>query len=102
VRRLDEVAEQVNFAEDNHERLIEAAMIALGSKVVSKNKRELARIAVDAILAVADLPRKDVNFDLIKVHGKTGGSLEDTKLINGILIEKDISHPQMRKDIQEA
>jgi len=36
------------------------------------------------------------------VQGKTGGSLEDTKLINGILIEKDISHPQMRKEIHDA
>jgi len=68
-------------------------MIALGSKVVNKNKEQMARIAVDAILSVADLGRKDVNFDLIKVHGKTGGSLEDTRLINGILIEKDMSHP---------
>lgn len=50
-------------------------MIALGSKVVNKHKAELARIAVDAILAVADLERKDVNFELIKISGKTGGSL---------------------------
>lgn len=68
-------------------------MIALGSKVVSKYKRELARIAVDAVLAVADIERKDVNFDLIKIETKTGGGIEDTKLINGILIDKDISHP---------
>jgi T-complex protein 1 subunit epsilon len=73
--------------------LIEAAMIALGSKVVNKHKAELARIAVDAILAVADLERKDVNFELIKISGKTGGSLQDTRLINGILMDKDISHP---------
>lgn len=42
-------------------------MTALGSKVVSKYKNELARIAVDAVLAVADLERKDVNMDLIKI-----------------------------------
>jgi len=68
-------------------------MTSLSSKVVNKNKSELGRIAVDAVLSVANLERRDVNFDLIKVHGKTGGSLEDTKLIDGILIEKDISHP---------
>ena len=43
-------------------------MIALGSKVVSKNKRQLAEIAVTAVLDVADKERKDVNFDLIKVN----------------------------------
>lgn len=37
-----------------------------------------AKIAVEAVLKVADLERKDVNFDLIKVQGKPGGSLKDT------------------------
>lgn len=53
----------------------------------------MAELAVKAVLQVADLERKDVNFDLIKVTGKTGGSLEDTHLVNGILIDKDMSHP---------
>ena len=53
----------------------------------------MAEIAVKAVLSVADLERKDVNFDLIKLNGKTGGSLRDTQLINGILIDKDMSHP---------
>jgi len=56
-------------------------------------KKELARIAVDAVLDVADLARKDVNLDLIKIQSKTGGSMEDTRLIEGILIDKDMSHP---------
>lgn len=102
VNRLTEISEEIDINEDNHQRLIEAAMIALGSKVVNKHKSELARIAVDAILAVADLERRDVNFDLIKISGKTGGSLQDTRLINGILMDKDISHPQMRKEIKDA
>jgi len=42
-------------------------MTALSSKVVSKNKKELAEIALKAIFSVADLERKDVVFDLIKV-----------------------------------
>jgi T-complex protein 1 subunit epsilon len=54
------------------------------------------------VLAVADLERKDVNFDLIKLNGKTGGSLADTDLIHGILIDKDMSHPQMAKEIKDA
>jgi len=77
-------------------------MIALGSKVVSKQKRMLAEIAVKAVLAVADLDRWDVNLDLIKVVGKTGLSLDDTTFINGIVIDKDFSHPQMDKEIKDA
>ena len=41
---------------------------------VNRCKRSLAEIAVKAVLAVADLERKDVNLDLIKVEGKVGGS----------------------------
>jgi T-complex protein 1 subunit epsilon len=57
---------------------------------------------VRAVLAVADLERKDVNLDLIKVEGKVGGKLEDTELVYGILIDKDMSHPQMPKRIEDA
>merc|ERR1719421_1417213 len=46
--------------------------------------------------------RRDVNFDLIKMEGKPGGSMEDTELINGIVIDKEISHPQMAKEIRDA
>ena len=60
-------AEEIDLEANEHEKLIEAGMVSLGSKVVSNNKRGLARIALDAVLSVADLTRKDVNFDLIKV-----------------------------------
>jgi len=57
----------------------------------------MAEIAVDAVLAVADLERKDVDFELIKVDGKVGGKLEETMLVKGVVIDKDMSHPQMPK-----
>jgi len=46
-------------------------MTALGSKVVSKYQRKLAEIAVSAVLSVADIERKDVNFELIKVNNNS-------------------------------
>merc|ERR1711907_872699 len=59
-------------------------------------------LLVDAVLAVADVDRKDVNFELIKVEGKVGGKLEDTRLVHGIVIDKDFSHPQMPKSLKDA
>merc|ERR1712137_1177552 len=56
----------------------------------------------ESILAVADLDRKDVNFDLIKVEGKVGGKLEDTMVIEGVIVDKDFSHPQMPKLVKDA
>ena len=69
---------------------------------VSKEHEQFAQIAVDAVLSVADLQRRDVLFDLIKVDGKVGGSLADTKLIKGVLIDKDMSHPGMPISVKDA
>ena len=57
----------------------------------------MAEIAVNAILSVADMKRRDVDFELIKIETKVGGSLEDTMLVKGVVINKDFSHPQMPK-----
>ena len=43
-----------------------------------------------------------MRLDLIKVEGKTGGRLEETTLVNGILIDKEFSHPQMPKEVTDA
>lgn len=99
---LDEIAGPVDIFEHDHENLIRTAMTALGSKIVSKCKRKLAEISVNAVLAVADLERRDVNFELIKMVTKTGGSIEDTKFVNGIVIDKEFSHPQMEKEVKDA
>ncbi|EER15488.1 T complex chaperonin, putative, partial [Perkinsus marinus ATCC 50983] len=90
------------YIKNDNEELHHAAMTALGSKIVSSRQAQMAKIATDAVLSVADLERKDVNFDLIKVEGKVGGRLEDTCLVNGIVIDKEFSHPQMPKEIKDA
>lgn len=64
---------------------------------INRCHRQMAEIAVNAILTVADMARKDVDFELIKVEGKVGGKLEDTQLIKGVIVDKEFSHPQMPK-----
>lgn len=72
-------------------------MIVYCNFSVNRCHRQMAEIAVDAIMSVADFDRKDVDFELIKVEGKVGGKMEDTMLIKGVIIDKDMSHPQMPK-----
>lgn len=64
---------------------------------INKYHRQMAEIAVQAVLAVMDPVERDVNFELIKIEGKVGGRLEDTVLVRGVVIDKDFSHPQMPK-----
>jgi len=66
---------------------------------VNRCLRQFAEIAVEAVLSVADMERRDVDFELIKVDGKVGGQLEDTILVKGVVIDKNFSHPQMPKVI---
>ena len=108
VAELERISEPLDIKSkqgEPPENLIRAAMISLGSKIISKGHnmcRKIATISVKAVLQVADLERKDVNFDMIKLAGKTGASLEETELIDGLLIDKEISHPQMPKEIKDA
>jgi len=102
VAKLDEVSDEINFSKDNTEELFRVAKTSLGSKIVSKAHDQFANIAVDAVLSVADLEPKDVDFELIKVDGKVGGSLEDTLLVKGVIIDKDFSHPQMPSEVKDA
>ncbi|GAA5830926.1 hypothetical protein JCM3766R1_006177 [Sporobolomyces carnicolor] len=102
VAELDRVGDKIEFSKEDTTELLKVAQTSMGSKIVSKAHGLFAQIAVDAVLTVADLERKDVPFDLIKVSGKVGGSLEDTTLIRGVLLDKDMSHPQMPRSVNDA
>lgn len=96
------IAKEIDIQSNDHASLRKAACTALGSKVVSGQKEQLSKICVDAVLSVAVMERRDVNFDLIKVEGKVGGKIEDSQLIHGIIVDKDFSHPQMPKVVKDA
>ena len=102
MKRLGEISDTFHYSLEEKEALVEVAMTTLSSKIVNRSHRPMAEIAVDAVLAVADIERKDVNLDLIKMDGKVGGALEDSKLVRGIVIDKDMSHPQMEKDLKDV
>lgn len=101
ISHLDKIADTFPIS-DGQEPLIQTAMTTLGSKIVSSCLRQFAEIAVDAVMSVADIERRDVNFELIKIEGKQGGRLEDTQLVRGVLIDKDFSHPQMPKQLKDV
>lgn len=105
VKHLDTIAHPFPVSRDNKEPLIRVAMTTLGSKIVNKCHRQMAEIAVDAVLTVADLEKKDVNFELIKLECKVGGRMEDTCLVKGVVVDKTMSHSQMPtvlKDVKLA
>ncbi|KRX65311.1 T-complex protein 1 subunit epsilon, partial [Trichinella sp. T6] len=101
-RHLDSISEKYPAVSDNKELLIQTAMTTLNSKIASRCVRQLAEIAVDAVLSVANFETKDVNFEMIKIVTKPGGSLEDSMLVKGVIIDKDFSHDQMKREVKDA
>jgi len=99
---LETICEKFADPRKDLEPFIRTAMTTLGSKIVNRCHRQMAEIAVDAVMAVADMERRDVDFELVKMEGKVGGKLEDTMLIKGVLVDKDMSHPQMPKSVKDA
>lgn len=99
---LDSISDIFPVDPNNLEPLIQTAMTSLNSKIVNRCLRQFAEISVDAVMSVADLERKDVCFELIKIEGKTGGKLEDTLLVKGVIIDKNFSHPQMPTEVKDA
>jgi len=102
LKHMDAIADIVPWTPDDTSNLLRTAETTLGSKIINRFQKQMAKIAVDAVLSVADLENKDVNFDLIKVEGKVGGVLEDTMLVKGIVLDKPMSHPQMSKTVKDA
>jgi len=100
LKTLENIAE--DFPISDKDMLKRTARTTLGSKIVNRCHDQFAEIAVEAVLAVADMEKKDVNFELIKMLPKVGGKLDDTMLIKGVVVDKDFSHPQMPKEVKDA
>ena len=89
---------------DDRESLIKIAKTSMQSKLVSENSVPLSKLSVDAILKIAEIDgdKYSVDLDNLKVEKKAGGSIDDTSLINGIVLDKEIVHSGMPTKIEKA
>jgi thermosome len=86
------------------EYLKKAAMTAMASKLIADYKEYFADIAVKAMLEVATKDGKNWKVDVedVKVEKKSGESMSDTSLINGIVLDKEVVHSGMPKRVEKA
>lgn len=77
------------------------AITAMTGKGSQAARDDLAIIAVNAIKAVVD-DDGSVDTDNITVEKKVGGSIGDSVLISGVVIDKDRLHPSMPKKVTNA
>ena len=99
---LNSIATPITLKDE--ERLIQIAETAMTGKSAEKASKELAQLAVQAIKKVAEEKngKTIVDTDNIKIEKKEGGSMSDTQLIDGILIDKEVVHAGMPKSVKDA
>ena len=88
----------------NKSELVKVAKTSMQTKLVSKESDALSELVVNATLEVSE-PNESgysVDIDDVKVEKKAGGSLRDTKLIKGIVLDKEVVHGGMPKRVEKA
>ena len=99
---LDGIAETVSI--DDTEKLMKVALTSLNSKAVKDAREHLAKIAVEAVRAIAE--QRDakwyVDLNNVQIIKKHGGSLFDTQLVRGIVLDKEVVHPDMPRRVENA
>ncbi|MDH3501172.1 MAG: thermosome subunit beta [Nitrosopumilus sp.] len=89
---------------DDRETLLKIAVTSMQSKLISEDSDILSKVVVDAILKVATKKGEIYSIDLenVKVEKKAGGSIQDTQIIKGIVLDKEIVHSGMPTKIENA
>lgn len=94
----------IDVSKDDRETLKKLARTALTGKGAGEYKEFLADIVLDAVLSVAEETEDGIKVDVgdITIEKKEGGSILDTEMIPGLVIDKERVRPNMPKKIQNA
>ncbi len=92
------------IAPEDKASLLSVASTSMQSKLISEDSNALSRLVVDAVLNVATRKGEEraVDLDNIKVEKKSGGSINDTQLIKGMVLDKEVVHSGMPTRIDNA
>jgi chaperonin GroEL (HSP60 family) len=99
---LSEISREVDINDDNS--LLKISMTAMGGKSGLAGKENIAKIVLEAVRTVATQENGRIVIDKedIKIEKKQGGSIDDTELIKGLVIDKEVAHPAMPRRIENA
>ncbi len=102
VEVLKEIA--IPVSKDDDEILKKIASTAMTGKGAEVALEKLAEIAVKAVKMIAEEEngKIKVKTDYVKIEKRQGGSVEDTELVDGIVLDKEVVHPGMPKRIENA
>jgi archaeal chaperonin len=88
-------------ASGDREMLLKIAQTAMTGKGIELFMKKLSQIAVEAAIAVANTPIVDLE-ESVKIVKLTGGSIEESKINYGLVVEKERLNPMMPKKVEDA
>ena len=99
---LKEIAEEVTANDKTI--LMKIAKTSMQTKLVKKESEHLAELIVRAVVSVAekDEGKFTIDQDDVKVEKKAGGSMKDSILVEGIVLDKEVVHGGMPKKITDG
>jgi len=99
---LDDIAEKIPA--NDKPSLLKIAKTSMQTKLVRKDSEKLADMVVKAVLSVAEKNNEKytVDIDDIKVEKKSGSSINDSSIIQGIVLDKEIVHSGMPKKVPDG
>jgi archaeal chaperonin len=94
----------IDIQPDDDKTLKLVAMTSMGTKATVGTSEHLATLATKAIRQIMEERngKTTADIDRIKVLKKKGESMEQSELIRGIVVDKEIAHPQMPKQVKNA
>ncbi len=99
---LEKIAIDVDL--EDRETLMKIVTTAMRSKAVSLAREHLGNIAIDAVKQIVEERDGEIiaDVDNIQIIKKEGKSLEESELVKGIIIDKEVVHPGMPKRVENA
>jgi len=99
---LSQIAKKIE--PNDEESLLKIATTSMQSKLISEDSGTLSKLIVDAVLRVAEKKgdKHIVDLDNVKVEKKAGGSIQDTELVRGMILDKEVVHSGMPTKVEKA
>ena len=99
--KAQEILDEIAIDDVDSEILLKVAMTAMTGKGTEAAREPLAKLIVDAVEAVAE-EDGSVDTDNIKIEKKDGAVVEESNLVEGVIVDKERVHPGMPAEIKDA
>ncbi|KAK9710526.1 T-complex protein 1 subunit gamma [Basidiobolus ranarum] len=98
---IDEISHPVDI--NDSKEMLDLIKASIGTKFVSRWSDLMCKLALDSvkIVAVDDDGRREVDIKrYARIEKIPGGEIEESRVLDGVMVNKDVTHPKMRRRIE--